>query len=69
MSSGRLTQRGRVFQSRVFAPRALAGGVSVIATDPNTGWIATKKMRLWVSESVSRIAIIEPVKRVWKVNE
>ena len=33
MSSGRFTMRGRVFQGRVFAPFALAGGGGVPATD------------------------------------
>lgn len=36
MSVGRFTMRGRVFQGRVFAPFALAGGAVVPATDRYT---------------------------------
>jgi hypothetical protein len=68
MSSGRLTMRGRVFQGRVFAPFALAGG-AVVVTDPNDGWLTSSRDRLLISHSTDRVALSGSRDRVWIAKE
>ena len=69
MSVGRLTMRGRVFQARVFAPFALAGGGGVVVTDPNDGWLTSSRDRLLISHSTDRVALSGSRDRVWIAKE
>ena len=64
MSSGRFTMRGRVFQGRVFAPFALAGG-GVAVTDPNDGWLTSSRDRLLITHSKDRVALSGSRDRLW----
>lgn len=65
MSSGRFTMRGRVFQGRLFAPFALAGGGVVAVTDPNDGWLTSSRDRLLITHSKDRVALSGSRDRLW----
>ncbi len=65
MSSGRFIMRGRVFQGRVFAPRALSGGGVVSETDPNDGWTTSSRNRLLIANDVDRLFVVDCRERLW----
>ena len=65
MSVGRYAMRGRVFQGRVFAPRALANsGEEVSISDPSVGWVANKTNRVSVAGGISRVSVAGKTQRV-----
>ena len=66
MTVGRFAMRGRAFQGRWAAGRALANsGVEPMQVAPNDGWIAETRFRASMSESRSRISVAESRDRIW----
>jgi len=66
MSTGRFAQRGFAFQSFAFRTWGLAGGATIVITDPSqAGWITRTAGRLSVSSAAERVSVVSTQQRVW----